>query len=382
MDLNNIIAYVYCGIALLCAFVLIVNARIVSLITSKYTIKRYVFYAFLFAGLASIFDCVYILRERNVVNFSQASNYILTIIYVILSTLTGVFWVSYSEKKQNSWFAETKRRFNLYCLPLVVSILIILSTPLTHWYFYFENGYYERGPLFIIASVPLLLYSFQTGIFALIKSFKKEYYIDRNEYRRLFSFTIVYFLTQVIQLILPPVFPYRSVGLMLVYYVFLLQNMKEMIEDDALTHISNRFASERMLDTIIISKEKAEVVMIDVDKFKSINDTYGHQEGDKALQLVSSVLTLSVEKTCFVGRMGGDEFILINSDLNHSLIDIEDKVNSKLASLLKEANSEYRFTISAGYALKDDTINSIPDLIKLADDKLYERKKEKHKMLH
>lgn len=379
MDNNAIIAYIYCAVAAISASILIYNSIIVTKITSKYSINRNVFYAFLFAGLAAIFDCAYILRENEVIYFSPTLNYIFTLMYVSFATLTGVFWVVYSEKKQNSFFAKTKKRFSLYCLPLVLSFVLIISTPLTHVYFYFEENHYQRGSLFGVLSILLFAYVIQTGVCALIKSFKKENYVDRNEYRRLFSFAIVYMVIQSIQLTLPPIFPYRSVGIMLVYYVFLVQNMKETIGQDALTHINNRFESERMLASKIKNKEKFEVAIIDVDKFKSINDEYGHQEGDKALQYVSSALSECVDRTCFIGRMGGDEFIFINSDTNNSIINIEESINNNLSSILEEHNCEYRFTVSIGYALKDENINSIPDLISLADSKLYERKSEKHK---
>lgn len=377
MSTNSTIAFVYCGVAIVSAVIMLYNARTISEITTRYSIERYVCGAVLMSGLAAIFDCAYTLREMEVVYFSQTVSYILTLIYVICLSLCGVFWVVYSELKQESWVVKTKKRFRLYALPLVLLLLIIISTPFTHLYFYFEGIHYQRGSLFIPLSTVLFLYVLQSGITALIRSYRKENYVDRKEYRRLFAFAAVYLVIQVIQLAFPPVFPYRSAGMMIFFEVFLLQNMKEMIGRDPLTHISNRFAAERQLGERFSNNDTFELVLLDIDRFKSINDQYGHQEGDKALQYTAAALGKAVDGACFIARMGGDEFIIINGAENNSIKDIEEEINRSIGNLLEKQKRSYRFTVSAGYALKDESIQSIPDLIKLADSRLYSRKAQK-----
>jgi len=379
MSANTTIALVYCGVAVVSAFILIFDARTVADTTERYSNERTVSYAFLSAGFAAIFDCAYTLREMEVVAFSEASSYVLTIAYVLCASLIGTFWVCYSEKKQNSWFARTRERFVAFCIPLVALLIFVVTTPLTHWYFYFEDGHYQRGPLFSILSLLLLVYVIQNGFTAFIRSLKKENYVNRKEYRRLYSFAIVYLLIQAIQLSLPAIFPYRSVGTMLMFEVFLTQSLKEKIGKDPLTHISNRFAAERQMGALFNSRDRFEVVALDVDKFKSINDKFGHQEGDKALQILGEALKASVERSCFLARMGGDEFIVINENMDNSIVNVEEKINQNISRILEEQNREYRFTVSVGYALKDESIKSIPDLIKLADNNLYARKSEKNR---
>lgn len=377
MEINGTVAFVYCIIATISALILFFISVLSYKTTNKYSSSKYIKFAHLFGGLAALFDCAYIIREAEVIHFSDASNYILTILYVIFASLTGTFWVIYSERKQKSWFAKTKRRFILYCLPLFLLLLFVAITPFTKWYFYFQDGHYERGPLFIPISVLLVLYILQTGVIALIKSFQKENYVERLEYRRLFVFAVVYLIIQAIQLVAPNVFPYRSVGTMLVFLVFLILNLYEKIGHDPLTHINNRFAAERHLDTLFTNKVEFEVCYLDIDKFKSINDTYGHLEGDNALRYLTNVLSSLATQGVFVSRMGGDEFIVINTNLDNSIKDIENTINKKIKQLLEENKTNYNFTVSVGYAYRDDSINSIPDIIALADSKLYERKASK-----
>jgi len=366
---SSTVAFVYCAIALICSGVMLQHAHVLTKITSKYSVARYVFYAYIFVGLAGIFDCAYILRESGTVSFPQPVSYVLTLLYVICSTLSGILWVCYSEKVQNSWFARDKKRFMIYMAPLVLTIPIILSTPFTHWYFYFDGIHYERGPLFLIASSLIFIYIFGTGIFALVNSRRKEHYADRFELMRIFEFSVVSFLIQFVQLLLPPVFPYRTVGIMLIYGFFLQQIMIERIGVDALTHLNNRYTIDSYLASLFAGGKDFEVVLLDGDKFKSINDTYGHAEGDKALIDISEAMKASAGKSCFVSRIGGDEFLIINTDLNNSISDIEEHLNESLSSIGQKRNAGYTLTVSAGFAVKDQTVMTIPDLIELADTK-------------
>jgi len=377
MSTDSIIAFEYCGVAVASAFLMIFNAKTVKAITSRYSIERNVYYSVLFSGLASILDCAYILRERGVVVTNQTISYILTLAYVMCLSLCGTYWVIYSEKKQNSWFVRTKKRYALYCLPLFLLLVNIVSTPFTHLYFYFEDSHYQRGPLFVIFSTILFLYVVLSGILSLICSFRKENYVERKEYRRLFAFAVVYMIVQAVQLSLPAFFPYRSVGMMIFFEVFLIQNITELIGHDPLTHINNRFAAERRLGALFNGNDYFEFTMLDADKFKYINDKFGHQEGDKALQYIASVLKASTDGKCFVARMGGDEFVIINDEKRISIENIEEKINHNLAELLKRQNRTYELTVSVGYVLKDERVKSVPDLMALADSRMYSRKAQK-----
>jgi len=377
MDVNITIVSIYCAVAVISSIVMFYVARVVMTTHSKYSIYAFVVFSIITAGIAAIFDCAYILRENSFTDFPEWVNYLLTVIYVINMNLTGTFWIFYSEKKQKSFLVSSNKRFIIYAIPFAIYLLICLTTPFTHWYFYFDDNQYQRGPLFAVVSLLMLFYLVINGVAALIRSFKKENYVDRTEYRRLFFFAVVYLAIQIVQLNLQNVFPYRSVGTMLVFVFFLIQNLRESLGHDALTHISNRFEAERQLHDVLSNKEHYEIVLLDGDKFKNINDKYGHQEGDKALQYLAEAISVSVDRTCFIARMGGDEFILINKDPNYTLVGVEEKINTHLADILKNCIKEYKFTVSCGYALKDDSVNSVPDLIKLADKKLYERKGQK-----
>jgi len=377
MDATQTIGVIYCAISLICAFVLIYDAVTIASVTPRNSISRYVFYSYLFAGFAAIFDCAFPLRQTVGISFSPVVSYILTLAYVMCANLTGMFWIIYSERKQNSWITRTKIRMTIFMLPLLVMVLLTLSTPFTHVYFYFEGTTYKRGSLFLIVSLLLLVYVVQNGIKSLISMFRKENYVDRHELRRLFVYAFAYLLIQAIQLKLPDIFPYRSVGTMIIFIIFLNLSMKEKIGLDPLTRINNRYAVDRYLGAMMSSNQSFEIIIMDVDKFKTINDKYGHNEGDLALQYVAEALKETIPKNCFCARWGRDEFIIINNDMEHSVFDIQEPLNANIRAITEKHHCKYNFTVSTGYAVNENRNKSIPDLLALADKQLYLCKESK-----
>lgn len=102
------------------------------------------------------------------------------------------------------------------------------------------------------------------------------------------------------------------------------------------------------------------VAMIDIDHFKNINDTYGHQVGDRVIVALSQVLTTSVDVKDFVARFSGEGFCILYRDLNKDLMIRRcESIRNKVQSLLIETESgSFSFTISIGLALSmDDTLN-------------------------
>lgn len=117
------------------------------------------------------------------------------------------------------------------------------------------------------------------------------------------------------------------------------------------------------------------VMMLDLDDFKSINDTYGHPVGDEVLVETANTISRLCRAIDTAGRFGGEEFFLVlpNTTAGEA-IQLGERLCTEIAELAIDAkNSIVRFTCSIGAAqfMEDDTIDSI---IKKADDALYEAK--------
>ena len=153
----------------------------------------------------------------------------------------------------------------------------------------------------------------------------------------------------------------------------------ELATIDELTGLANRKSFIRQYDKKISRglPDGAMLFMLDVDKFKQINDTHGHTVGDRALAFVASQIQSLMNQNCMAGRWGGDEFIGIYTD---GRVKAEEKLNLLLKEVREtpvhlENGSELHLTISIG-AVPIDTEKNLSQNIEQADAALYQSKKE------
>ncbi len=130
--------------------------------------------------------------------------------------------------------------------------------------------------------------------------------------------------------------------------------MKHQADHDPLTGLLNRGSFDRILDMYEKEENNFALLLIDVDTFKSVNDTYGHSSGDAILKKVSNLLTTAFRNIDYVCRIGGDEFAIImvdmTSDLKYTITDKITEVNRQLA--IAEENIP-AVSLSVGVAFTD-----------------------------
>ncbi|MDS1029806.1 PAS domain S-box protein [Bacillota bacterium LX-D] len=159
------------------------------------------------------------------------------------------------------------------------------------------------------------------------------------------------------------------------------QELKLLATTDALTGADNRYSflskAEQEFTKSKLHNLKMSVLMLDLDYFKKINDTYGHNFGDKVLKAASQVCKKTLRITDFFGRIGGEEFValLVNTDTG-AAIDMAERLRSNLANLGVEFNNTpVYFTVSIGVATLNQEDTSFENILKRADEALYSAKK-------
>lgn len=154
------------------------------------------------------------------------------------------------------------------------------------------------------------------------------------------------------------------------------KKLEKMAIIDNLTNLYNRHKINEVisnkLEQVKRYNEDTVIVMFDIDYFKHVNDTYGHDAGDEVLKFLSQTVLKSIRKVDTVGRWGGEEFILILShiDLTHAYAKVE-SIRKKIENSL--IDGKYKITISFGMTqfLQTDTTAK---LLKRVDNTLYEAK--------
>ena len=153
---------------------------------------------------------------------------------------------------------------------------------------------------------------------------------------------------------------------------------------DTLTGLPNRRALDERLEEEVVSARRNNysfaVIMMDLDGFKAVNDTYGHTLGDDVLRLVFTEMQRGVRTTDFLARYGGDELTLILSQTDLSSAQV---VSEKITEGMKKIKyrlpdgKRLKLGISGGIALYPIHARSGPDLLRAADAALYHAKKFK-----
>jgi diguanylate cyclase (GGDEF)-like protein len=146
-----------------------------------------------------------------------------------------------------------------------------------------------------------------------------------------------------------------------------IKKVKKQLQIDPLTGAYNRMFLEGNLENIFSINERKTIAMVDIDHFKKINDTYGHQIGDKILIHFVDTIKNTIRKSDFVIRYGGEEFMIYMPDTTKEEAMI---VMYKIRKNIKPCD-DIRYSFSAGIADEGDTL---AEMVKLADKRLYKAK--------
>lgn len=144
---------------------------------------------------------------------------------------------------------------------------------------------------------------------------------------------------------------------------------------DGLTGLRNRRTLETEIRGLLNDGTQMSLVMADLDHFKLLNDTYGHEAGDRALRKFSQVVTATVRDSDIVGRYGGEEFVIAFPGAPTSAaVEVLDRLREHLALAGEESDNP---TFTASFGVVDSAIGgSLEDLLRVADAALYRAKDE------
>lgn len=160
-------------------------------------------------------------------------------------------------------------------------------------------------------------------------------------------------------------------GYRVTYKNYLLEKtLQESSTKDGLTKLYNRGALDDKLEEVSKSNNLFNIIMLDCDNFKTINDSYGHRVGDEALVKIAELIQREFGEDCY--RYGGDEFIVITTFTGNTARDSLMQINAELAEFFGEVH----VSITAGIYLIENG-SSVGKIIKCVDSALYEAKKTK-----
>jgi diguanylate cyclase (GGDEF)-like protein len=301
---------------------------------------------------------------------------------ILLSAITGL-WFVYVELSQGEKYILTflHRLYALIPAMIETITMVILFTFLRPVVMDGNNGmtlmYY-----IIFLSVPAL-YVTVSAIRSFIRAMKKENYAVRTQYLACAIYPVILTVFGIMQTLWlnAPVFCFGSTLIMLYVYIV---SLNDQVSIDELTRLNNRtqlkkyVAGESMKQGS--DKNNRYVLMIDLNKFKLINDQYGHVEGDNALKRTADALKAACGSNplkTFIARFGGDEFIIIAKTDDEEMIKTLCKsIKETLIKMNNESGAKYELTCCIGYCQYSGDVSSFQNAMAKADEELYKEKAE------
>lgn len=302
--------------------------------------------------------------------------------YFVVTVMLGFYWLWYSGYVLQLPFWNDKKKLFWYAIPMGVAILFSVLTVWNGLIFEIDDfNWYHRGILYYVLYVPICYFYIFAGMFvSLRRALLKRFYADRSLYWSVASYGLFSVVAIILQMYYDDELPVCSAGITLSTFFAFIVSQAYLISVDPLTRLNNRnqlnhFLASKM-DKITPGK-RLYLFVLDLDKFKGINDTFGHSEGDNALCIVASVLkSVCGPRGHFMARFGGDEFnVIAELDDDTGAIELCESIHGALTK--KSVGLPYELKVSIGFVDNIEGTESIPDFFSRADKKLYEAKRRK-----
>ncbi|MBQ9020649.1 MAG: GGDEF domain-containing protein [Eggerthellaceae bacterium] len=260
-----------------------------------------------------------------------------------------------------------------------IGIVVSMLSPITSWVFYYDaSGIYHRGDLFLVPAMTTLFIFLVTDIylFTQVKS------LERYSLRMLGAYPIPVIIGGLLTFVVSDV-AWVPLGFSIATLALFAHIQNTGMGRDYLTGLANRKKLEMLMNERIersASGYKFAGIMMDIDKFKFINDTLGHTSGDLALADAGHLLQSCVRSGDVVARFGGDEFfILLDIEEGDELREVVERINEEEKTFTREGR-DYELRFSKGYDVFDpQKFHSVQDFLAHLDELMYKEKELHHK---
>ena len=305
-------------------------------------------------------------------------NMIFNLLYFTVNVTFGYIWCLYVVYRMFGSPSRVKRYAKIICAPVVIALLAIWTTPFTGWVFSItKDNVYKREDYWLVPAIATVAYV----IFGIGYIYSNRRRINKYMIMPVALIISPIFIGMLIQAFLPGTAIIAMViSISLVGFYATTQSESAYIDrlsgvynrrylDDYLTGLNENDKNKKIGKTIT-------GIMLDMDKFKQINDNFGHHMGDDAISQVGKILRDNLGKMNFAARYGGDEFIIITPMLD------SDSIEALMQKLTDAANAnndsgEYPYELSFSYGYAQFTVGKEKDsdgFMKRMDDNMYEYK--------
>lgn len=327
-----------------------------------------------------LLDCLWVMVDGRSGDFVRIANILVNCAYMFCTGLISYLWLRYTLYKLNAQKLLSRGISLLLAVPLFVLFLICATNPFSGLLFRVtEQNEYIRGSAQVIQNICCYFYIIFATVCNLViaASLKGE---ARSEALTLSTFGVLPMLGGIINIAtgLPTTWVFAVMSLLRIY----MKLQTHQISTDSLTGLNNRRSFDKYLLMRLTERGRnglLHLLIVDIDDFKTINDTFGHLIGDEALKQTSTLLrTVCAPRQAFMARYGGDEFaVILESPSAEEPEKLLCELNEAFSRFNEGRGERYRLKLSIGTAVCGAEKTTAEELIGRADTELYEIKAQK-----
>lgn len=291
------------------------------------------------------------------------------------NSLFSFLWTVYVDYKLFGRMDRLRRIYPIVALPaLVVAVLAVGNLFGDVFFTLTEDNLYRRTPL--VALTYLVTYGYLAGGAGMV--FRYRHRVDRYLFLPVAVFLAPIFLGSLLQMHFYGItLIWVSVALGVTSLYINIQNETSLV--DSLTKLYNRDYLTRYLRSAAQHPPADGLLaglMIDLNSFKEINDTYGHSEGDAALRLVGRLLMEVLPRRAFAARYGGDEFIVLAVVQHEAQLHVlMDTIQGRAAACSRAQGLPYELSLSMGETFFRPYSDTQDSFLRRMDERMYENKR-------
>jgi len=350
------------GVFLLLTLLLVIYSK-----HEKYTLRgrlfRILIILTIFMLVMEIFSWLF---EGLPGDWNRLLNLLSNTIFTGFSVVVVSIWAIYIDHMIFDDAKQTLRKVKWYLIPAIVMILLSIVNIFIPFLFEVsaDNVYARLGGIWIAPSLTYLIYGYVV-------------YTVYTHRRRLTSNFIIGVTLFLILPQLAVVGQLLSYGLMLIWVTTALAIVFSYLlfettssSTDYLTGVYTRIRAEDYMSSLLRKRKPFSLILIDMDDFKQLDDTFGHHAGDKALIEMGRILQEVFTKNAIVARFGGDEFIVVIETTNRGTVEMYRKsIYQKLRLSLNDYISQSRFSLGVAYCTSAEC--SVEQMMIEADNNMY-----------
>lgn len=306
-------------------------------------------------------------------------NTLIVIFQIINNAIFAFIWVLFADFKLFEDMDRLRKRYKYLAIPALLIIIGSIANLFIPVFFSFskQDHVYQRTILYIIPNIVVLFYL----IYGTIIIYWNKLKVGKYMFMPAIIFMIPIVICSLIDLLFYGI-SIKMAGVAVALTSVFVNIQNELSYTDSLSGLLTRQYMVTYLTTEIkrsSDSKKIAAIMLDIDKFKSINDNFGHLMGDDAIHSVGQLLHKAVSKENRAFRFAGDEFMVIQLvEKEEEITELISRIRSMTDKFNDNKNKPYVLQFSIGYSIFDKQTDTMDTFLERMDAAMYVEKKKKN----